>query len=47
MYMGDRWMENTLDESQYIWLQLNVDTENKEISIECLDQWSLSEIGIS
>ena len=47
MYMGDRWMENNLDESQYIWLPLNVDEGQKEVSIECVEEWSLSEIGIS
>ena len=44
--MGDRWMENNLDESQYIWLPLNVDAANREASIECVDEWSLSEVGL-
>ncbi|OJD33360.1 galactan-beta-galactosidase [Diplodia corticola] len=41
LYLGDQWDSNSLWESRYIWLPLNIDDEKKTLEIEWHDVYDL------
>ncbi|ETS85142.1 hypothetical protein PFICI_03167 [Pestalotiopsis fici W106-1] len=41
LYIGDQWDSNSLWESRYIWLPLNIDDSKKHLSIEWYDVYDL------
>lgn len=46
IYLGDRWFRENLQDSRYIWLPIDLDTENRTLSMKWMDSWTLeTEIG--
>ncbi|KAF2967420.1 hypothetical protein GQX73_g6153 [Xylaria multiplex] len=41
LYLGDQWDSNSLWESRYIWLPLNIDDKKKTLSLEWYDVYDL------
>ncbi|KAI5375164.1 hypothetical protein AA0117_g9410 [Alternaria alternata] len=41
IYMGDQWDSNSLWESRYIWLPLEIDEEKKSVELKWYDVWDL------
>ncbi|KAI1773089.1 carbohydrate-binding module family 35 protein [Hypoxylon cercidicola] len=41
LYLGDQWDSNSLWESRYIWLPLNIDDEKKTLAVEWHDVYDL------
>ncbi|KAK7704041.1 hypothetical protein SLS57_010630 [Botryosphaeria dothidea] len=45
LYLGDQWDSNSLWESRYIWLPLNIDDEKKTLEVEWHDVYDLDVKG--
>ncbi len=43
IYMGDRWFRENLQDSRYIWLPINLDSEAHTLTMEWKDEWTLEE----
>lgn len=42
IFMGDRWKPENLSDSRYIWLPIDLNTQNQTISISWHDEWNMS-----
>lgn len=43
IYMGDKWNADNLKDSRYQWLPIQIDSENKTLTISWSDSWKLSD----
>lgn len=44
VYIGDRWFQNDLKDSRYIWLPFDFDHEQRTITMEWKDSWKFAEV---
>jgi len=46
IYMGDKWNSTNLKDSRYQWLPIQVDSEEKTLTISWSDEWSLDDFEL-
>ncbi len=44
IYMGDKWNKNNLKDSRYQWLPIQIDREEKSLTIAWADSWKVEEM---
>jgi uncharacterized repeat protein (TIGR02543 family) len=42
IFIGDRWNADNLTDSRYVWLPLDVNTQNQSVAINWYDEWNMS-----
>ncbi len=45
IYMGDRWNKNNLKDSRYQWLPIQIDSEEKALTLAWNDSWKVDDFG--